>query len=111
MEHNGIEVYMLGRNGRYKAQGIYKNGKITVCKGSKISREVSITNMANIVASAWNNKTVIDDSNIVLQDIEMGSPSTAAQFVTGYSVNGMLRWKVSENETLKDILGRKNEEA
>lgn len=104
---NNIEVYMVGRDSRYKAQGKYKNGKITVNKGSTISPEVSITMKAKIAVLARNNKTFVDESYVVLQDIEMSSPSIAAQFVSGQRCNGMLRWRVSKHQTLKDFLENK----
>lgn len=41
--------------------------------------------------------------NVLQRDILFKSPSTAAAFVVGGSVNGMTEWKIDDGKTLKDI--------
>ena len=57
-------------------------------------------------ASKSDNKNLIE--NLILkQNIKFKSPSVAAQFVSGSSLNGLKVWKTENNESLKKYLERK----
>ena len=47
------------------------------------------------------NKEYVDGDGNIIKDCEFKSPSTAAQFVTGTSINGMLAWKTKDGKSLK----------
>ena len=48
-------------------------------------------------------KANIDENEILQENILFRSPSYAASFVVGGSVNGLTAWKTSDGKTLKDI--------
>ena len=57
-------------------------------------------------ASKRDDKNLIE--NLILkQNIKFKSPSVAAQFVSGSSLNGLKVWKTENNESLKKYLERK----
>ena len=93
-------------NGRYYAKARYKNGQVTVLKGSIISNNVS-HKIQPVVLKIRNNKELVE-GNILLQDIVFRSPSTAASFVTGNISNGNRVWKNKNKVFLKELLEEKN---
>ena len=44
--------------------------------------------------------------NVLLIDVAFKSASTAANFVTGSSTNGLTAWKDSDGKTIKDIISQ-----
>lgn len=102
-----IEVYLKTRDGRCDASAIYNGESIIVLKGSRIR-----TSFANHIRGGKTAKnfredtSVVNEDGIVLKDCTFKSPSTAAQFVMGSSVNGWTAWHVDKKNSLKDYLGR-----
>lgn len=45
----------------------------------------------------------IDEQHILQEDVLFNSPSSAAEFVTGKSCNGLITWKTKEGKTLHDL--------
>ncbi|MCH1713949.1 DUF4357 domain-containing protein [Lactococcus petauri] len=45
----------------------------------------------------------LDDNFVLLEDTLFNSPSSAASFVTGYSINGKDAWKDEKGRTLNEI--------
>ncbi|KMK75264.1 methionine sulfoxide reductase [Alkalihalobacillus pseudalcaliphilus] len=72
-----------------------------VLRGSGIEREGSNSIPPGIKETRKSAK--IDDGGILQEDILFKSPSYAAAFVTGSSVNGLIEWKTKEGMTLKEI--------
>ena len=46
----------------------------------------------------------ITKNNVVTKDYVFSSASTAANFVTGSSTNGMTRWKTESGKSIKEVL-------
>lgn len=76
----------------------------TVLKESKISDDISLASTfrsANSVKK-WRTEYVI--KNKLINDITFQSPSTAANFVTGRSTNGLVAWKNEKGQILRELL-------
>lgn len=101
-----IECYIKGHRNRYYAQGLYDKGELLVKKGSRISLEAQNTfRMTKEARMYREDREIVDASGIVLKDTWFSSPSTAAQFVTGMSSNGLRTWKQEETKkSLKEII-------
>ncbi len=80
------------------------NKGITVLKGSKLSPIIAHTEKFRGAKSIEKSRTGIVKDNTLLKDINFKSASTAANFVTGSSTNGLIAWKDSNGKTIKEIL-------
>lgn len=99
-----MRLYLKRKGNLINAVAEYdvKTKMFTVLKGSKVSKSVTSCSTfkgARSVEKRWL-KTVKDQ--IVIEDIVFKSASTAANYVTGTSTNGMLAWKTEDNRTLRD---------
>ena len=79
----------------------------TVLKGSKVSAKVAHTEKFRGAKSIERSResTVVD--NVVINDVIFKSSSTAANYVTGSSTNGMTAWKDENGVTFKELFGSK----
>ena len=103
-----IKLYAIGRKRNVNATAnYYDDNRIVVLKGSKISSEESIFKMSKEAEINRKNKSLINNDFELKEDISFKSSSAAAQFVSGYSVNGLLYRKTKEGERLKDIIKKK----
>ena len=102
-----VTLYLKARKGEYDAKGVFdtKTKTMTVLKNSVISSDVA----GGMFRSSKSVKEKRENSNIkdhkLLEDIEFKSASTAANFVTGRSTNGLIAWKTKEGLTLKELIG------
>lgn len=101
-------IFLKSKKGVYDAQAKYDNGKITVLKGSKIQMDFADHIRGGKTAKSYReNKEYVNSEGIVIKDCEFSGASTAAQFVTGRSTNGLIAWKVENKISLKDYLSTK----
>lgn len=101
-----IEVYLTSKDASYDAKGSYNEESFVVKKGSKIRLEFAEHIRGGRKAKSYRmDPNIVDSEGIVLKDCEFGSPSTAAQFVTGRSTNGLVAWRVDKKTSLKAHLG------
>jgi hypothetical protein len=102
-----MEVFLSNRKGTVNARGIYneKDGSLTVCKGSIISTDIAAGTFrsAETVRRLRNNVSIVK-GNKVVNDTEFKSPSSAANFVTGTSTNGLQAWKNKDKVSLKKMI-------
>lgn len=77
-----------------------------VKKGSKISESISHSEKFRGARSIEKNRLQYVANRIVVADVVFKSPSTAANFVTGCSTNGLTTWKDENGVSLKEILGK-----
>ena len=94
------------RNSEIDAKGIYdpETGALTVLKGSKVSGEIHFTKTfrgANKIDQFWDEYV---DGIIVKCDVTFKSASTAANFVTGGSTNGLIAWKTEDGKALRESI-------
>ena len=103
-----VNVYLRSTTGLFEAEGVYENGTIIVMKGSKIQTALASHTRGgeSTTKAIRENKTLVDENGIVLEDCSFPSPSTAANFVTGRSSNGYVAWRVDDKNNLGRFLGR-----
>ena len=101
-----MDIYIVNKTKTVNAHGIFneKEKTVTVCKGSIISEKVSGGSFrsAKSVEKMRSQKSV--KGNEVIEDILFKSASSAANFVTGSSTNGLIAWKTSDGKKLKDVI-------
>jgi len=101
-----MKVYLNRRNGGVEAKGIFDEStrSLTVLKGSRVSDQVHHTEKfrgANTI-EALREKHVTN--GVVTEDITFKSASTAANFVTGSSTNGLISWKTEDGVQLRALI-------
>lgn len=104
-----IPIFLKSREGLFDATGIYTPVQTIVFKGTKINPSISATATfkgLKVVLNIRNDESIVSKQGIVKRDCSFSSPSTAAQFVTGRSVNGYVAWRTVEETNLKRYLGR-----
>lgn len=94
-------VYLKNSSGA-DAKGEYSTTtkQLIVKKGSVVSKTVSNANFRGL-KSIVRNRELFVKNGIVIKDVPFNSPSTAANFVTGHSSNGLTRWKDQTGKNLK----------
>lgn len=103
-----MKLYIQRKNGvDASAEYDVATGTFTVLKGSKVSGTVAHSEKFRGAKSIEKSRegTVIDST--VIKDVVFKSSSTAANYVTGASTNGMTAWKDKEGRTLKELLSGK----
>ena len=73
-------------------------------KGSKLSEHISYSDKFRGAKTIERNREGVVVNGILIKDVEFKSASTAANFVTGSSTNGLTAWKTENGTKLKDIL-------
>ena len=99
-----MKLILKSKCGLHYAEAIYKEGVVTVLKGSRVNRNDSYQRMASEAVNARRDKNIVGESGEVLKDVSFNSPSTAAQFVTGRSSNGYIAWRPDDRMSLKEYL-------
>lgn len=80
-----------------------ETNKVTIKKGSILSKDVVHTGTFRSARSVEKKRQGIVENNVLRTDVTFNSPSTAANFVTGASTNGLLAWKNAEGMSLKEL--------
>lgn len=100
-----LEVYLDSRGHKYYAKGVYSEEGLVVKKNSRINLSFAKHVKGGKKAKSFrDNPELVDQAGVVLADCLFDSPSTAAQFITGSSVNGYTAWHVDKKTTLKKHL-------
>lgn len=99
-----MKVILKSKHNLHYATGEYDEGKITVLKGSKINPVIAFPQMSPMLVQMREDKSFVSAEGVVLSDIMFSSPSSAAQFVTGRSVNGLIAWRPNDEMSLKEYL-------
>ena len=100
-----IEIYLTARDGSYDAHAIYEDGLITIKKGSKIRLSFAQHVRGGKIAKRFlDDRDVVNLDGITQKECSFNSPSTAAQFVMGSSVNGWTAWHVDRKRNLKQYV-------
>ena len=85
------------------------NNTFTVLRGSLVSETIATHTKfrsAKSVKAARENGAVIE--RCVMRDMCFKSASSAANFVTGASTNGLVSWKNKDGKTIKEIIEDNN---
>lgn len=101
-----MEVYMKSSKKNYDAVGEFDPEKksLVVKKGSVVSGTISESKTfrgAKTVLKLWEESV---KNNKVIKDMPFKSASTAANYVTGQSTNGMRTWKNEAGIAVGDLL-------
>ena len=75
-----------------------------VKKGSKVSAEVAHSEKFRGANTIEKYRAEYVKGGVVSKDVHFKSASTAANFVTGASTNGMTAWKTKDGKSIKDAL-------
>ena len=106
-----MKLYIKRKNNSINAVAEYNpvDKSITVLKGSIVSDSIAYGTTfrgANSIEKRRIECDVLDC--VVNKDITFKSASTAANFVTGASTNGLIAWKNENGITLKELLNKEN---
>lgn len=77
---------------------------LTVLKGSQISSNISTSPRFNGKKRIGKIREGLIKDGVLQENITFKSPSTAANFVTGTSCNGLITWKDKDGRKIKEIL-------
>ena len=82
---------------------------ITVLKGSTVSKDIQYSEKFRGAAKieSLRKGTIKDDT--LIKNMDFRSLSTAANFVSGRSTNGLIKWKTSDGKKIKDYLSQSKE--
>ena len=98
------KITVILESKRYSAIGEYKDGEITIKSGSKLNPTFKENYAFSRKAKEYRESSEYVGKDFVLKkDITFSSPSTAAQFVLGYSANGWRCWR-TENKKYIEVL-------
>lgn len=101
-----MDVYLKRRNGSTDAKGVFdpETKSLTVLKGSIVSETVAHTEKFRGANTIEKYREQYVKGNKVKGDVFFKSASTAANFVTGSSTNGLTAWKDAEGRSIKEIM-------
>ena len=108
-----MKLYLKRKNNSVNATVEWNQTTNTfmVLKGSVVSDTIAIHTTfrsAKTIEKLRANGTVLD--SVLMKNLLFKSASTAANFVTGSSTNGLVAWKDVKGKSLKAILAEKNNE-
>jgi hypothetical protein len=101
-----MTLYLMRKKNNISATGEYDPAtkQLTVLKGSRVSDDISYTEKFRGAGTIERNRAATVKNGLVVEDIAFKSASTAANFVTGSSTNGLIAWKDDEGRRLKEII-------
>ena len=101
-------VYVSKRiNANANAEYDLEKKQFIVKKGSIVSDKVCYSEKFKAAYKIEEQRKKYVKEGVVLEDVLFSSPSTAANFVTGRSTNGLIAWKDEKGLSLKKILENK----
>lgn len=101
-----MKVYLIRERSGIKATGEFDPASkaVTVLKGSVLSDSVAHTEKFRGTKSIEKSREGVLKGNVLQKDVAFKSASTAANFVTGSSTNGLIAWKNKGGKTIKEII-------
>lgn len=103
-EHSAVEEPLLLFNrSSQNATGRRTSEGFVILKGSVISSDLQKSCPENVIKLRERYKSKIDENHTLTEDILLSSPSAAAAFVGGSSLNGNELWKTEDGITLKKL--------
>jgi len=100
-----MKLYIKRKRTQVDAVAEYdeKTGRFTVLAGSVLSPDIAQSATFRGAKSIERARDGIVRECVLQKDVAFKSASTAANFVTGRSTNGMIAWQDSKGNTLKEI--------
>ena len=101
-----MKLFLKSSRSGVNAVGEYDKSqkKFIVKKGSVVSSQIGYSEKFRGAASIAETREKYVVDGVVKSDVEFKSPSTAANFVTGNSTNGLVAWKDENGTKLKELL-------
>lgn len=101
-----MKVYLKRRNGVVDAIAEYnmETKECVVLKGSVVSETIAYSEKFRGAASIEKAREGKIKNGKVVKDVLFKSASTAANFVTGASTNGLVAWKDENGKSLKELM-------
>lgn len=101
-----MELILESKNKSYSAKAKYdvEKKQFVVLKGSTVSVDVTQSKSFKGAKSIIVNREQYVKDGVVKENVTFKSSSTAANFVTGRSTNGMITWKDKSGTKLKELL-------
>ena len=87
----------------FDAQAKIVDGRFTVLSSSKIATSVTDTCPKDAIRAREKYATLISKEGILSRNVSFNSPSAAAKFVSGSSINGYLVWRDKNDISFKDV--------
>lgn len=102
-----MRVYLKSTKRMIDAVGEYNENtkELIVLKNSKVSSHVSEAEKFRGANTVIKQRNQYVKDTVVVGNVVFKSASTAANFVTGSSTNGLVAWKDENGKKLKDALG------
>ena len=101
-----MKVYIVRERSGVNANGEFDptTRSLTVLKGSVLSSTIAYTEKFRGAKSIEKSREGVLKGNVLQTDVAFKSASTAANFVTGTSTNGLTAWKDKDGKTIKEII-------
>ena len=97
-----MKLFYESKKRKFSAEANYIENKVTVLRGSIISEKVDNFRISKVALNIRKDKNIVNSKYMLLKDADFKSLSTAAQFVSGASVNGLKVWKDKNGEPIKN---------
>lgn len=103
-----IKMGISNKSGKFNAKAVYDGKSVVVKKGGFVNQNFAESIRGGKLSKQYRaDRNYVSESFEILNDCTFKSPSTAAQFVTGRSVDGYNAWKVEDGKTLGEYLKEK----
>lgn len=101
-----MKIYLKNKKSSVDAIAEYniETKECVVLAGSIVSENISHSEKFRGTKSIEESREGKVDNGIVIRDVSFKSASTAANFVTGTSTNGLIAWKTEDGKTLKEYI-------
>lgn len=101
-----MKVYLVREKKNINATGEFdiETKELTVKKGSMVSEDIAHTEKFRGTRTIEKTRSETVENNVVVKDVHFKSASTAANYVTGSSTNGLIAWKADNGMTIKELM-------
>lgn len=101
-----MKVYIIRERSGINAKGEYDpvTRSLTVLRGSVLSATIAYTEKFRGAKSIEKSRAGVLKDNVLQKDVVFKSASTAANFVTGTSTNGLTAWKDNNGKSIKEYI-------
>lgn len=101
-----MKIYIKREKSGINVVGEYnvETKEVTVKKGSVVSENIAYSEKFKGAKTIEHHRAGVIKDRILIKDMVFKSASTAANFATGASTNGLIAWKTEDGKKLKDAL-------
>lgn len=101
-----MKVFIIRERSGIDAKGEFDPAtrSLTVLKGTVVSATIAYTEKYRGAKSIEKSREGVIKGNVLQKNVTFKSASTAANFVTGTSTNGLTAWKDKNGKTIKELM-------